>query len=146
LSLIKSGVHPDARGDAGTHLFTYSLLPHAGGFSVASVVRPAYELNQPPTVCLAAPGAIPVGSLATVDAGDVVVECVKWAEQGSAVVLRLYEAGRTRCRCRVRFGVPVRAVTRTNLLEEPTEDLPLRDGEVALDLRAFEVATLRVEV
>ena len=47
LSLIKSGVHPDDRGDEGVHLFTYSLLPHAGGFTVPSVVRPAYELNVP---------------------------------------------------------------------------------------------------
>ena len=29
LSLIKSGTHPDPRGDEGRHQFTYSLLPHA---------------------------------------------------------------------------------------------------------------------
>ncbi|MGN6627069.1 MAG: alpha-mannosidase, partial [Tepidisphaeraceae bacterium] len=34
LTLIKSGRHPDPRGDAGLHRFSYALLPHAGGFSV----------------------------------------------------------------------------------------------------------------
>ncbi len=42
----------NARADAGRHEVTYSLLPHAGGFSVESVVRPAYELNTPPIAAL----------------------------------------------------------------------------------------------
>jgi alpha-mannosidase len=46
----------------------------------------------------------------------------------------------------VRFGVPVRAVSQTNLLEEEARPLALRDRAVELSLRAFEVATLRVEV
>jgi alpha-mannosidase len=146
LTLLKSGVHPDPRGDEGTHLFTYSLLPHAGGFSVESVVRPAYELNQGPTVCLATPAATAIDSLATVDAPSVVVECVKWAEEGHALVLRLYEAGKTGCRCRVRFGVPVRAVAQTNLLEEETAPVQLRGNMVEMVMRAFEVTTLRAEV
>jgi alpha-mannosidase len=48
LSLHKGGTHPDPRGDEGVHEVTYSLLPHQGGFSVETVIRPAYELNVQP--------------------------------------------------------------------------------------------------
>jgi alpha-mannosidase len=74
LSLIKSGRHPDPRGDEGRHRFAYAILPHQGGFSVESVVRPAYEFNVAPTVIQ---GKEPVSiSLLSVDAPNVIVEAV----------------------------------------------------------------------
>jgi alpha-mannosidase len=144
LSLLKSGTHPDPRGDAGRHAFTYALLPHAGPFSVEAVVRPAYELNVPlVTVFGAGNGA---GSLMTVDAPNVIVESVKWAEQGNAFVARLYEAGKLGAHAGVKFNVPVRRVSETNLLEENGRALELREGAVELFLKPFEIKTLVCEV
>ena len=45
LSLHKGGCRPDPRGDAGLHQFTYSFLPHMGGFSAENAVLPGYALN-----------------------------------------------------------------------------------------------------
>ena len=142
LSLIKSGRHPDARGDEGRHRFAYAMLPHLGGFSVETVVRPAYEFNVAPTVI---EGATPVSaSLLTVDAPSVIVESVKWAEDAEAFVVRLYEAGRTRARATVAFGMPVASVEATNLLEEDGAAVALEDGAVRLEFRPFEIKTLVV--
>ena len=146
LSLLKSGTHPDPRGDRGRHLFTYALLPHDGGFSVESVVRPAYELNVPPVIAPAGPGGSDVEGIVEVEAPNVIVEAIKWAEKGKALIVRIYEAGKVTTRTRVRFRAPVRAVALANLLEEPERNLPLRRGSVRLSLRPFEVATLRCEV
>ncbi len=146
LSLIKSGVHPDPRGDEGAHRFTYSLLPHDGGFSVESVIRPAYELNLPPTTTLAGEAATGSSSLLTVDAPNVIVEAVKWAEEGDAFVVRLYDAGKVATTATLRFGVSVKSISETNILEEATGALSLADGAVTVRFRPFEIKTLRCEV
>jgi len=146
LSLLKSGTHPDARGDAGRHRFTYALLPHASGFSVESVVRPAYELNVSPIVRPLGPTAEAFGSLLTVNAPNVIVESVKWAEEGTALIVRLYEAAKSGTAATVRFHVPVQSVAKTDLLEENGKGLRLRRGAASLRLRPFEIATLRCEL
>src|SRR5215471_15084848 len=51
LTLLKSGIYPDAHADEGLHRFTYSLLPHEGDWREAQSVRRAYELNVP-VVCV----------------------------------------------------------------------------------------------
>lgn len=146
LTLLKSGTHPDPRGDRGRHTFTYALKPHACGFSVESVVRPAYELNVAPVVRPVDSDAEGFGSLLTVDAPNVIVEAVKWAEEGNALVVRLYEAERSGCRTKIRFHVDVGEVAETNMLEENPQVLKVRGGAVEVYFRPFEIKTLRVEV
>ncbi len=145
LSLLKSGTHPDPRGDEGRHLVTYSLLPHAGDFSVESVVRSAYELNVPLVTIPVGAKAEPIPSLVNVDAPNVIVESIKWAEEGDAFVVRLYDAQRLGGTATVSFGVPVKSVTRTNLLEEDPKKLRLKSNSVELYVKPFEVITLRCE-
>jgi alpha-mannosidase len=142
LSLLKSGTHPDARGDEGTHRFTYSLLPHACGFSVEAVVRPAYELNVPVTVCPAGPRAKGFAGPLAIDAPNVIIESIKWAEKGKAFVVRLYEAGKTATNVKVQFRVPVKSVSEVNLLEERPRRLALTDDTVKFAVRPFEIKTL----
>ena len=143
LSLLKSGTHPDPRGDAGVHLFTYALLPHAGPFSVEAVVRPAYELNIPVSAVPAGAGAPPLASLATVDVPNVIIEAVKAPESGEGLVLRLYEAGGASATATVQLP-PAGAwsVQATNLLEEGGVAVPVTANAVRLDFRPFEVKTL----
>lgn len=144
LSLLKSGRHPDARGDEGIHRFRYAILPHTGGFSVEGVVRPAYEFNHRPASLPIASAKASQALLATVDAANVIVEAVKWAEEGDALILRLYEAGRTGTHARIVFGPSAQAVFETNLLEEEGTPLPLSDNAVELYFRPFEIKTLKV--
>lgn len=142
LTLLKSGCRPDPRGDNGLHRFTYSLVPHEGGFHTETVVRPAYELNIP----LRTGRELPYGqeSLFEVDASNVIVEAIKPAEDGEGCIIRLYEAEQASGPCTLRFPrVPARVI-RTNMLEEPIEDLPLQENQISLELRAFEIVTLRL--
>lgn len=143
LTLLKSGTSPDHRGDSGVHRFDYALLPHDGGFSAASVVRPAYEFNVP---VVAVPGySVPELSLASVDALNIIIETVKWAEDGKALVLRLYEAEGARTLCRLTFGVTAARVAETDMLEKEQGELPISSNALDLEFRPFEIKTLRVE-
>jgi len=144
LSLLKSGTHPDPRGDEGEHVFTYALLPHPEPFSVEAVVRPAYELNVPVSAVLAGAGAVALPSLAMVDDANVIVEAVKAPESGRGLVLRLYEAGgaSTTATVRVPHAHLAAGVMETNLLEEEGRPVPVDEGAVCLDFHPFEVKTL----
>lgn len=144
LSLIKSGLHPDPRGDEGRHRFTYSILPHACGFSVESVVRPAYELNVPVVTVPVNEDVQKIPGLVSIDAPNVIVESVKWAEEEDAFVIRLYEAGKTGTRVNLNLGIPVRRIWETNLLEENPRELDLEKSTVTFFMKPFEIKTLMV--
>lgn len=140
LTLMKGGLHPDPRGDEGLHRTAYALLPHEGGFSCETVIRPAYEFN----VALLVGGGVASPSLFTVSSGQVVVEAVKPAEDGRGYIIRLYEAERSATTAEIRFAKPPRGVWRCNFLEEDVEELPLTGETILLNAAAFEIVTLRV--
>ena len=142
LSLHKGGTRPDYVGrDRGDHRVLYAFYPHSGGFTTENVVREGYVLNYPP---LQIDGFSDMSWLAEASAPNVVIETIKPAEDGGrAFVLRLYEAEGARTRTKV--SIPnAKQVWQTNMLEEPAQELPLYTGGVDLELRPFEIATLKV--
>ncbi len=144
LSLIKSGTHPDERGDEGRHVFRYALLPHEGGFSVESVVRAAYEFNIAPIAVPAHHDAKGLPGFVAVDAGNIVIESLKMAEDSNHAVLRLYEAARGATHATLRFGREISSIEETNMLEENARALDTDGRTVEVHFRPFEIKTLRV--
>ena len=143
LTLHKSGCRPDPFSDQGHHTMTYSLLPHMGGFSAESVIRPAYELNYAPVVT---DGEAVVPKLFSLSHPGIICEAVKPAEDDdTAAVLRLYESERNHSCCKVMlYGA--KRVFLTNLLEEKEEELTIaQDGSVTLRFDPFEIKTLLIE-
>jgi alpha-mannosidase len=85
--------------------------------------------------------------LFSVDAPNVIVETVKPAEDGSGdVVVRLYESKRAATRCTLSTSLPAVGAVQTDMLENKLGGLALRDGQVALDFRPFEVKTVRLKL
>jgi alpha-mannosidase len=83
--------------DQGRQSFLVRLVPHAGDWDEAGVVRLAAELNQPPFALIETfHGPLPQqASYADDGGGSVVVTVVKGAEDGDAYVVRAFEsAGR----------------------------------------------------
>jgi alpha-mannosidase len=142
LSLHKGGNRPDFKGDLGRHYCAYGFLPHRGGFSVETVVRPAYTFNYRPLIT---PGRGEMPSLLRVDAPTVIVETVKPCEEaGRAFILRLYEC--EGAWTPAALTVPgAREIRETNILEEDT-GRKAAGPEIRLEFRPFEIKTLRVEL
>ncbi len=107
------------------------------------MVREGYDLNAPLVTELGDAGT---RSLFAVDAGNVVIDTVKPAEDGSNdIVIRLYEAKRMTTACTLSTSLPVTAAAATDMLERETvEDLVCEDGTIVLTFRPFEVKTLRL--
>lgn len=145
LSLIKSGRHPDPRGDEGTHRFAYALLPHKGGFSVESVVRPAFEFNFDVSIQLDAAAQEP-WSLLSIDQPNVIVAAVKKSEDANDLIIRLYEAGKSAGYAKLTFGMDLKSIAEVNLLEEEPVEVTLEGREAELYFRPFEIKTLRISI
>ncbi|NLD71154.1 MAG: alpha-mannosidase [Chloroflexi bacterium] len=145
LTLLKSPLAPDMTADKGRQEFTYAFCPWNGPLATSAVVREGYELNVDPLVV--AGRASGQHSLLSVDAENVVIETVKPAEDASGdVIVRLYEAKRTATRCTLSTSLALAAVEETDMLENALGTLPVSEGAVALDLRPFEVKTIRLRL
>ncbi len=147
LTLIKSAINPDALADKGRHVFTYSLLPHTGGWREGGVAQEAYELNYPVWACPAQAhqGNLPACyQFATLDADHVILETVKKAEDDEAWIARLYEYKQCRNNAvSLDFGRPVRAAE-CNLMEQAESPVVCQDGRLTFAIAPYEIKTFKV--
>lgn len=134
-SLLRAPLYPDPDADQGLHVFRTSLCV---GASIPDAVAEGYRRNLP-----LRPGGAEVAPLVRVEGDGVVVESVKLAEDRSGdVIVRLYEAYGRRAAASVVIDADVADVVVTDLLEDPQAE-PAAGGQVSLQLRPFEIVTLR---
>jgi alpha-mannosidase len=148
LTLLRSPTWPDPDADRGVQKFTYAIYPHAGSWKTAETVRRGYELNDPMVgeQVFAHTGALPASySFASVENRNVTLTAMKKAEEGNALIFRMYEwAGMAST---VKLHVPKGATyaTETNLMEKPEGTrLPVDGDVVTLPIKPFEILTVEV--
>ena len=153
LSLLRSPVRPDGQSDIGHHQFTYSLLPHAGTWRQAQVVRRAYELNIPaavvdiPTIENGLSANLPATrSMLKVDSDSLIVEVLKQAEDGDDLILRTFDSSGSRGKINFEFAVQIDDAAETDLLEENPSPLALLDNHTFVDqFKPYEIKTYRIK-
>ena len=140
LSLLRGPGYPDPEADHGQHRFAYALLPHPGDLrGPGGVIAEAEAFNLPLTV-VAGSGQ---GHVLAIDRPGVSVEAVKPADRSDHVVVRLCEVWGSRGPARLTLSLPVAAAWRTDLLERDLAEVSLDGRTVTLELRPFELVTLK---
>jgi alpha-mannosidase len=142
VSLLRAPRFPDPQSDLGPHQFVHLLQP---GAAIGDAVRLGYLANLPLRPAPAV--TTPVEPIVTMDHPAVMIETVKVADDGSGdLILRLYEAHGGRAEATLRSSFALARAQDCDLLERPRPDLSLEAGTdwVALDLRPFEVKTVRL--
>jgi alpha-mannosidase len=143
VSLARGARYPDPDADQGRHAVTISLLPHGAGLT--DVVSEAERLDLPVRVVTDGRAASAPPPVVGVTGAGVEVDAVKVADDGSGdLIVRLHEACGDRARMTLAADGRIAAASRCNLLEEPTGSFEVSDGIVAIVLRPFELATLRL--
>lgn len=149
LTLIKSPIHPDALADKSHHVFTYSLLPHAGGWRDGWVAEEAYDLNCPMRAIIAP--AQPNGHLpseyqfASCVSDHVIIETVKQAEDDDAIVARVYESKQRRSHeVVITFGQAIQRAVECNLIEEGESPVAYEGRRLTFPIKPYEIKTFKV--
>jgi alpha-mannosidase len=83
-------------------------------------------------------------SLVNVDKQNTIIETVKQAEDGNGMIVRLFENERCRGPVRLQVDFPITDAYCCNLLEENEEQLDINQNEVQLDLKPYQIVTLRL--
>ncbi len=84
-------------------------------------------------------------SLVSVSESNVIIETIKQAEDGDGIIVRLYESQRRRGQVKVKMGGEVESAWETNLLEENQSQLQVESNEVILNLRPYQILTMRIK-
>ncbi len=146
LSLLRSPTSPDPEADQGEQYYAYSLFPHSGGWDERTIAA-AYALNDPPLVWQgqgAGDAAEQPLTFLQVDRPNVVIETVKRAEDGRGWIVRLYESQRRRGLFTLTSAFALAEAWRCNLLEDDQHRLEPDGGRLTLDIRPFQILTLRL--
>ena len=150
LTLLRSPKAPDKTADMGIHKFTYVLLPHFGAYNWANVVQAAYSINAKVHSVPLAQKRVdsetdPAQFIASNDR-NIIVESVKKAEDGGAIIVRVYEAHNARGTAEVFCSRPLASVNLCDMMENDLEEVAIADGAFRFAYNPFEILTFKLRV
>ena len=146
VSCLRGPTYPNKNADFGKHKFTISLLPHLGDIKNGRVIEEAYALNQPVEsleISKTDGFLSDTYSLVTCESDTVIVEGVKRSECDDELIVRLYEAYNAHSKAKLTVPGDYRAAYLCDLGENVIRELELRNGSVELDMKNFEIETIK---
>ncbi len=142
LSLHKGGTRPDYKGDLGRHSCKYAILPHQGGFSSESVVKPAYLYNYLPLV---GSQSMEKQTFASFDCSNVIIETIKPCEDSEhGFIIRMYECEGSSVKGTLNV-LAADKIQLVNLLEEPVGESAI-GNQMELIFKPFEIKTVKIGI
>jgi len=147
ISLLRSPASPDPNADEGKHEFTYALYPHAGDWKQAQTMRRGYELNYKLIAMQVENHSGVLGtehSYLKIEPANVILTAWKKAEGEESLILRFYEWAGTASDVKLQLPAGVNSATETNLMEQPSGNLPVENDMVRIQVKAYEIKTVKV--
>jgi alpha-mannosidase len=151
----------------GRHHFRYAIYPHRGPLDIRTV-QTAFNFNNPMRVYAYGGGepAPVMRAFSAMNHDSLVLDTVKRGEDdedvacdggsdgsvvlrkrpGRSVIMRIYDSLGGRSRGVIETSLPVRKVWKCNVLEDDLEPVAFDKGQIPVELRAFEVATYRLQL
>jgi alpha-mannosidase len=144
LSLVRGPLWPDRNADVGEHRFRYALYPHTDDWRTANTVARAAAFARPLLWATGTPDTILQTPLATSSAANVIIDTIKPVEEGDGWIIRLYESTGARGKTQLTFAPTIAEAWRSNTLEDALEKLKLSGNAVMLDVKPFQIVTLKL--
>ncbi len=140
MNILRAQHYPSDLTDRGVHTLSYALYPHAGGEKAGRIKEKAYEFNIPLRFLPVSTEA--GGALSAAKAQNVLIETLKFAEDGNGLILRVYEPYGTHAPMTVALDKAY-CVTPCDLMARPIAP-PETAGVIEGEIRPFEILTYRL--
>ena len=147
ITLLKSGLYPNPEADKCEHRFVYSFYPHAGDHRMGEASKEGYKLNNEMTAyeIKAQKGKLKEEySFVKTDSKNIFVEAVKKAEDDESIIVRLYDAFGVNTKSELAFGFDVKKAYISDMSENTLCELAVKDNKIKLDVKPFEIVTLKI--
>lgn len=145
LNLLRSPRDTDKEADLHKHTFTFAYFPHPGNLIDADVLKEAHLLNSP--LIIRPIAELPEQkhkSFFRVHGDGVKIETVKPAEDGSGIILRLYETKGQSCSAWLESWKEWQKLVETDMLENDEMEMELTTNSGKLLFEPFEIRTFRL--
>ncbi|MDO5447875.1 MAG: glycoside hydrolase family 38 C-terminal domain-containing protein, partial [Prevotellaceae bacterium] len=137
-----------ARQDIGYHEFTYSIISHEGDLNLADAAKQSAVLNSPLKAFTTTAHAGEMGkefSFVSSDNENVIVRCVKRAENGNEYIIRVYElAGKTVQKANITFASDITKAEIADGTEKVIGEASFSGKTLQAEVRPFSVMTYRI--
>ncbi len=137
---------PDAL-ELRPYTFEYAVQPHDGDWRQAEMYKQALEFNHRPIATQAnASGELPAElSFIKLSPHNLILSALKKAEDSDAVILRFFETTGETTRAEVELFKDIKRLTMVDLLEREEGELPFEANRFSLEVKPFEIVTLKLE-
>ncbi len=136
---------PEAR-ELGEHTYRYSVYPYAGDWREKQVHRRSFETSQP-LWALQMDREPAVGTFEgfSLEPDNLILSALKKAEGDDGIILRFFETKGEKCRAQLRVPPSIAEAKIVNLLEEDESGLEIQSGNLELDVKPFEIVSVKLK-
>ncbi|UCE43871.1 MAG: alpha-mannosidase, partial [Candidatus Bathyarchaeota archaeon] len=151
MTLVRTSYSPDPRPDQGINEVRYSIYPHRGSWKEALTFRRGYEINHPLEAFVVSNTSVSSGSepeensFVQVKPENVVVSCVKLAEDSNGYIVRIYDATGTESEAELLFSFVIQEASEVDMLERNLEALKPQGNKLRVLLRPHEIKTIYIK-
>jgi alpha-mannosidase len=133
--------------ELGSYTFEYAVQPHEGDWRQAEMYKQAPEFNRRPIAIQANPeGELPAEySFIKLTPHNLILSALKKAEDSGAVILRFFETTGMSTQAEVELFKEIKRLTTVDLLEREENEIPFEGNKFNLEVKPFEIVTLKLE-
>jgi alpha-mannosidase len=128
--------------------FEYAVQLHNGDWRQAEMYKKAQEFQHLPIVTQADSNGdlAPEFSFIEISPNNLILSALKKAEYSDEVVLRFFETKGEATEARVEVFREIKRVTQVDLLEREERELPFNRRSLKLEVKPFEIVTLKLKL
>jgi len=137
---------PDALEINKDYTFEYALQHHDGDWKEAKSYKHGQDFHHRPlpTQTNARGDLPPELSFLNISPDNLILSALKKAEDSDEVILRFFETAGEATKAEIEFFWGIKRATSANLLEEEEQELPVEGNKLRLEVKPFEIVTLKL--
>ena len=129
------------------YTFEYALQPHNGDWQQAEMYKQAQEFHHLPIATQAEGNGdlAPELSFIEISPNNLILSALKKAEDSDEVILRFFETKGETTEAEVKLFRALKRLTLVDLLEREEGELPFEGNKFRLEVKPFEIVTLKLK-